>query len=71
MNWHHVRRVVSALAAQLAGLKAMWEEHDLILSAVVDGDAEAAERLARQHAQATMKQNRSSVSAAPAEAGQD
>ncbi len=48
-NWHHVRRVASALSSRLLSLAPLWQEHEDILSAVLAGDAGSAGKLARRH----------------------
>ncbi len=54
MNWHHVRRVATALSSKLLSLAPLWQEHEDILSAVVAGDATAAGSLARRHVEASV-----------------
>ncbi|MCC7547429.1 MAG: GntR family transcriptional regulator [Burkholderiales bacterium] len=50
--WHHIRRAMGA-ALQSEGLRAsVWDEHAVILDTVEAGDAERAERLAREHGEA-------------------
>ncbi|MCY0386056.1 GntR family transcriptional regulator [Robbsia sp. Bb-Pol-6] len=49
MNWHHVRRVATALSTRLLSLAPLWQEHEDILVAVRDGNAAAAGSLARHH----------------------
>lgn len=49
MNWHHVRRVATALSTRLLSLAPLWQEHENILVAVREGDASAAGSLARSH----------------------
>ena len=53
-NWHHIRRSIMLLAGVPTKLGPFWDEHEQILGAIVDGDAAAAERLARRHALASM-----------------
>lgn len=50
MNWHHVRRSIMLMAGQATRLGPFWDEHDQILSAVVQGDTGEAARLAQHHA---------------------
>jgi DNA-binding GntR family transcriptional regulator len=48
-HWRHIRRAMGAVL-QTAGLRhAVWDEHEAILQAINDGEAERAERLAREH----------------------
>ena len=54
MNWHHVRRVATALSSRLLSLSPLWQEHEDILSAVVAGQAVEAGNLARLHVEATV-----------------
>ena len=54
MNWHHVRRVASALSSRLLSLAPLWQEHENILSAVVSGDPAGAASLARSHVEASI-----------------
>jgi DNA-binding GntR family transcriptional regulator len=61
MNWHHVRRLVTTLSDRILSFVPMWDQHDTILSAVVAGDAEAAERLARDHATSSIDQIKTMV----------
>ncbi len=52
LHWHHIRRAMGAVL-QSEGLRAsVWDEHASILDAIEAGDAERAERLARQHGEA-------------------
>jgi len=50
-HWHHTRRVMAAFLRQPVSLRAIWNEHQAILNAVVRGDARAADRLSLEHAQ--------------------
>ena len=53
LHWQHIRRVIGgSLRRRYLGWQAIWDEHAAILDAVVRGDADAAERAARQHAEA-------------------
>jgi DNA-binding GntR family transcriptional regulator len=48
-HWRHIRRAMGAVL-QTAGLRhAVWDEHEAILQAINGGEAERAERLAREH----------------------
>ena len=53
-NWHHVRRSIMLLAKGPTKLGPFWDEHEQILNAIAAGDANAAQRLARHHALASM-----------------
>ncbi len=70
MNWHHVRRVVTALSSRLLSLAPLWQEHEDILTAVVEGDAAAASTLARHHVEATVHKLRAFGDAAFAAASE-
>ncbi len=59
MNWHHVRRVATALSGRLLSLAPLWQEHEDILAAVVAGDAAGAATLARSHVEASIGKLRS------------
>jgi len=48
LHWHHIRRVMGSVLRE-GSLEEIWHEHADILSAVLAGDAERAERLARRH----------------------
>ena len=54
MNWHHVRRVATALSSRLLSLAPLWQEHEDILSAIVAGNASDAAALARSHVESSM-----------------
>lgn len=52
LHWHHIRRAMGAVL-QSEGLRAsVWDEHEAILDAIDAGEADRAERLARQHGEA-------------------
>ncbi|HUO88036.1 MAG TPA: GntR family transcriptional regulator [Rhizomicrobium sp.] len=52
-HWQHIRRVIGgSLRRRYLEWQGIWDEHAGILDAVIRGDADAAERLARQHAEA-------------------
>jgi DNA-binding FadR family transcriptional regulator len=52
LHWQHIRRAMGAVL-QSEGLRAsVWDEHAAIVEAVHAGDADRAERLARQHGEA-------------------
>jgi DNA-binding GntR family transcriptional regulator len=53
IHWQHIRRVMGgSLRRRYLEWRGIWDEHAAILDAVMRGDAEAAERAARQHAEA-------------------
>jgi DNA-binding GntR family transcriptional regulator len=48
-HWRHIRRAMGAVL-QIVGIRHMvWDEHEAILQAINCGDADRAERLAREH----------------------
>jgi DNA-binding GntR family transcriptional regulator len=48
-HWHHIRRAMGAVL-QAADVRAsIWDEHQAIVDAIHTGDAQEAERTARQH----------------------
>lgn len=49
LHWHHIRRVMGAVLQDAGALRPVWDEHAAILDAVLAGDEERAERLARLH----------------------
>ena len=53
VHWHHTRRAMAAYLRQPVSLRTVWNEHVAILNAVVRGDARLAERLAREHCDAS------------------
>ena len=53
LHWQHIRRVMGgSLSRRYLEWEGIWDEHAAILDAVMEGDADAAERLARRHAEA-------------------
>ncbi len=48
-HWHHVRRAMGAVLRNAALGRAVWDEHEAIITAINGGDADRAERLARAH----------------------
>jgi DNA-binding GntR family transcriptional regulator len=53
IHWHHTRRAMAAYLRQPVSLRTVWSEHLAMLNAVVRGDARLAERLAREHCDAS------------------
>jgi DNA-binding GntR family transcriptional regulator len=48
-HWRHIRRAMGAVL-QIVGIRHMvWDEHEAILQAINGGEADRAERLAREH----------------------
>src|SRR5262249_548541 len=53
LHWQHIRRVMGgSLRRRYLEWRGIWDEHAAILDAVMRGDADAAERSARRHAEA-------------------
>ena len=50
-HWRHIRRAMGAVLRSSGVRQAVWGEHEAILNAINDGDADLAERLARSHAE--------------------
>ena len=48
-HWHHIRRAMGAVLQIVGVRRAVWDEHEGILQAINRGDADRAERLAREH----------------------
>lgn len=48
-HWHPIRRAMGAVLKHLGAREGVWDEHEAILEAIAQGDAERAERLARGH----------------------
>jgi DNA-binding FadR family transcriptional regulator len=53
LHWQHVRRIMGAVLRNAGAGEGVWDEHEAILAAVIEGKAELAERLSRAHAQAS------------------
>ena len=53
IHWLHTRRAMGIYLGQPASVRTVWAEHQAILNAVVRGDARMAERLAREHCEAS------------------
>jgi DNA-binding GntR family transcriptional regulator len=51
-HWRHIRRAMGAVLQWERIRDGIWNEHEAILDAIAAGDAERAERLAREHAEA-------------------
>jgi DNA-binding GntR family transcriptional regulator len=49
VHWLHTRRTMATYLRAVDTLQAIWTEHESILDAIAIGDAQAAERLAREH----------------------
>lgn len=47
--WHHIRRIMRNILGEHRNQAQVWREHQAILDAICEGDAEAAERHARAH----------------------
>jgi DNA-binding GntR family transcriptional regulator len=53
IHWLHTRRAMGVYLGQTLSVRTVWTEHQAILNAVVRGDARMAERLAREHCEAS------------------
>lgn len=51
LHWRHIRRAMGAVLRPVGARRAIWDEHQGILSAINRGDVALAERLARNHAE--------------------
>lgn len=52
LHWQHIRRAMGAVLQSAGVRESVWDEHEAILDAIDRGEAEHAERLARQHGEA-------------------
>ncbi len=50
LHWHHIRRLMGGYLQHYRVRDSVWNEHEAILNAVMRGNAEQAEKLARHHA---------------------
>ncbi|HJT14829.1 MAG TPA: GntR family transcriptional regulator [Dongiaceae bacterium] len=50
LHWHHIRRLMGGYLQHYRVRASVWDEHEAILQAVMQGDADVAEQRARQHA---------------------
>jgi DNA-binding GntR family transcriptional regulator len=50
LHWHHIRRLMGGYLQHYRVRASVWDEHEAILLAGIEGDAELAEKRARQHA---------------------
>ncbi len=48
-HWYHLIRIMGQVLQNKPPLQKIWDEHAAILDAIIAGDAETAQRLARQH----------------------
>ena len=48
-HWPHIRRAMGAVLQTVGLRRPVWDEHEAILQAINCGDADLAERLAREH----------------------
>ena len=52
LHWQHIRRAMGAiLSSEVRSHLAVWEEHEAILQAMLEGRPALADKLARQHAE--------------------
>lgn len=50
-HWCQIRRAMGAVLQSAPARAAIWDEHEAIAAAIAAGDADTAERLAREHAE--------------------
>jgi DNA-binding GntR family transcriptional regulator len=50
LHWHHIRRLMGGYLQHYRVRESVWDEHEAILQAVMQGDPELAEKRARRHA---------------------
>ena len=48
-HWPHIRRAMGAVLQSVGLRRSVWDEHEAILQAINGGEADQAERLAREH----------------------
>jgi len=48
-HWRHIRRAMGVVLQIVGWRRAVWDEHEAILQAINGGEADRAERLAREH----------------------
>ena len=48
-HWSHIRRIMAATLSQVGTRAAIWDEHERLLSAILEGDDSAAQQLALHH----------------------
>ena len=48
-HWPHIRRAMGAVLQTVGLRRPVWDEHEAIVQAINCGDADLAERLAREH----------------------
>ena len=48
-HWPHIRRAMGAVLQTVGLRRPVWDEHEAIVQAINGGDADLAERLAREH----------------------
>jgi DNA-binding GntR family transcriptional regulator len=65
LHWQHIRRVMGTYLQRIETPETIWDEHAEILAAVVAGDADKAERLARAHADGSARKVREALSDEP------
>jgi DNA-binding GntR family transcriptional regulator len=48
-HWRHIRRAMGAVLQEAGVRDSVWDEHEAILKSIARGEAERAEKLARDH----------------------
>jgi len=54
-HWHHTRRTMASHLKHAPDLSGVWDEHEAMLQAILDGSVRQAERLSRLHADRSLK----------------
>lgn len=67
LHWQHIRRIMGAVLRSETALDHIWDEHEGILTAIAAGDAAAAERRARAHAEDAARLLANELAALPTE----
>ena len=67
LHWQHIRRIMGAVLRSETALDHIWDEHEAILAAIAAGDAAAAERRARAHAEDAARLLAGELAARPAD----
>jgi DNA-binding GntR family transcriptional regulator len=57
IHWEHIRCVMGGYLRRYRARQSIWDEHAAILDSVMRGQAAAAERLARRHAEIRRRQS--------------
>jgi DNA-binding GntR family transcriptional regulator len=66
-QWGHIRRAIDVVLDDREVRRRLWDEHEAILDAIVQGDVGGAEKLARDHARSAGEQTWQRLAGVPAE----